>query len=334
MTGLGITTVSKALKDAPDIKATTKQRVRIIADQIGYQPDKAGLRLRTGKTNVISVTLGEEQEVTSMHSQFIIGILEALKETEYNLVLTPYGSDSDPMQTVRQIVETRAADGIILSRIQCNDRRLAYLSESGVPFATHGRSNMGLDHAFFDFDSELFGKNAVQLLAAKGCRRIGLMTAPVEFAFGQLMREGFNAGLQETGVEGFPINSVTLYDSTERIADHVYRQLQNKKRPPDAFVCGSVGSAIGVIGGVERAGLVVGKNVNIVAKQPPTNLLKWFGRPVYVIEDDFKAAGRGVATSLVAIVDGAPVSDHQTVVYPEHWGQLVTDVEVKHRTKR
>ena len=44
MTGLGITTVSRALKDAPDIGAETKERVRLIARQIGYQPNRAGVK--------------------------------------------------------------------------------------------------------------------------------------------------------------------------------------------------------------------------------------------------------------------------------------------------
>ncbi|MEK1926928.1 MAG: LacI family DNA-binding transcriptional regulator, partial [Rhizobium giardinii] len=47
MTGLGITTVSRALKDAPDIGAETKERVRLVAKQVGYQPNRAGVRLRT-----------------------------------------------------------------------------------------------------------------------------------------------------------------------------------------------------------------------------------------------------------------------------------------------
>ena len=47
MTGLGITTVSRALKDAPDISHETKERVRLVARQIGYQPNRAGVRLRT-----------------------------------------------------------------------------------------------------------------------------------------------------------------------------------------------------------------------------------------------------------------------------------------------
>ena len=57
MTGLGVTTVCRALHDAPDIGQATKERVRLVAKQIGYRPNRAGVRLRTGKTNVISLIL-------------------------------------------------------------------------------------------------------------------------------------------------------------------------------------------------------------------------------------------------------------------------------------
>ena len=68
MTGLGITTVSRALKDAPDISHETKERVRLVASQIGYQPNRAGVRLRTGKTNVISLVLSLEEEIMGLTS--------------------------------------------------------------------------------------------------------------------------------------------------------------------------------------------------------------------------------------------------------------------------
>ena len=57
ISGLAVPTVSRALNDAPDIGRETKQRVREIAREIGYVPNRAGVRLRTGKTNVISLVL-------------------------------------------------------------------------------------------------------------------------------------------------------------------------------------------------------------------------------------------------------------------------------------
>ena len=57
------------------------------------------------------------------------------------------------MEPVRYVVETGSADGIIISRTQPDDPRVRYMLERGFPFATHGRTEMGIDHPFHDFDN-------------------------------------------------------------------------------------------------------------------------------------------------------------------------------------
>ena len=106
MTGLGVTTVSRALNDAPDIGQATKERVRLVAKQIGYRPNRAGVRLRTGKTNVISLILSVETEVLGLTSHLVYGISEYLAGSPYHLIVTPYNMRSDPLDPVRYIVET------------------------------------------------------------------------------------------------------------------------------------------------------------------------------------------------------------------------------------
>ena len=106
MTGLGVTTVSRALHDAPDIGQATKERVRLVAQQIGYRPNRAGVRLRTGKTNVISLILSVETEVLGLTSHLVYGISEYLAGSPYHLIVTPYHLRSDPLDPVRYIVET------------------------------------------------------------------------------------------------------------------------------------------------------------------------------------------------------------------------------------
>src|SRR5215217_2941835 len=118
MTGLGITTVSRALKDAPDIGAETKERVRLVARQVGYHPNRAGVRLRTGKTNVISLILSLEEEFIGLTSPMVVGISEILATTQYHLVITPYSMKTDPLDPVRYVLETGAADGVIISRTE------------------------------------------------------------------------------------------------------------------------------------------------------------------------------------------------------------------------
>ncbi len=164
-TGLAVATVSRALHDAPDIGEETKRRVREAAKQLGYRPNRAGVRLRTGKTNVIALVLSAEAEVMNHTSRLIYSIANALRGTAYHLVVMPYFPDQDPMDPVRYIVETGSADGVILNQTRPNDPRIAYLADRGLPFATHGRTDMGLAHPYYDYDNETFARLGVSARA-------------------------------------------------------------------------------------------------------------------------------------------------------------------------
>ncbi len=104
-----------------------------MARQVGYRPNRAGVRLRTGKTNVISLVLNTEEQVGGFVSDLIYGISEELAGTPYHLIVTPYSRTNDPMEPVRYVVETGSADGIIISRIEPRDARIRYLTDHGFP---------------------------------------------------------------------------------------------------------------------------------------------------------------------------------------------------------
>ncbi len=123
-TGLAIATVSRALKDAPDIGEATKRRVRETALRLGYRPNRAGVRLRTGKTNVIALVLSTEADMMNHTSRLIYSIAAALRGTAYHLVVMPYFPDEDPMTPIRYIVETESADGLIINQTTADDPRV------------------------------------------------------------------------------------------------------------------------------------------------------------------------------------------------------------------
>lgn len=79
-------TASRALSGASDIGHQTRARMRQIADEIGYVPNRAGVRLRTGRTHVISLVLST---VMTHTARLISSIAGALRETLYHLVITP-----------------------------------------------------------------------------------------------------------------------------------------------------------------------------------------------------------------------------------------------------
>jgi LacI family transcriptional regulator len=74
LSGFAVPTVSRALKDAPDIGKSTRETVQRIAREIGYVPNRAGVRLKTGRTNVISLVLSSDHDMMNHTTRLISAI--------------------------------------------------------------------------------------------------------------------------------------------------------------------------------------------------------------------------------------------------------------------
>lgn len=318
MTGLGITTVSRALKDAPDIGHETKERVRLVARQIGYHPNRAGVRLRTGKTNVISLVLSLEEEIMGLTSPLVAGISEVLAGTQYHLVVTPYRTANSALEPIRYILETGAADGVIISRTEPRDARVALMMERNFPFVTHGRTVMGLEHPFHDFDNERFAYEAVKRLLGRGRRHLMLLEPPPHLTFNMHMRTGFERAVHESGHESgasiHPFSEVNLDSSLPEIRA-ACEKVMRQPGAPDGIVSGSGSGAVALIAAIEASGRRLGHDIDIVSKEPST-FLQWLRPEIMTMREDIRIAGRELATAVIGRIDGRPAKELQTLSYP------------------
>ncbi len=313
MTGLGVTTVSRALKDAPDIGAETKERVRMVARQLGYQPNRAGVRLRTGKTNVIALVLSIDEEIMGFSSQMVFGISEVLTGTPYHIVVTPHSHSKDPMLPVRYILETGSADGVIISRIEPDDPRVRLLVEHNMPFATHGRTDTGLSHPFHDFDNEAFAHQAVEKLVGRGRKRIAILQPPSKLTYYTHTRIGFQTGLHDYGAEEVPLR-VTIDNPLEEIRNAV-EAMMRAPNAPDGIVCSAGSAAIAVNAGIEAAGKRLGQDVDMVSKESAP-ILSWIRPEIITAYEDVRHAGREMAKAVIARIDGIEPELLQSVSQP------------------
>lgn len=210
VTGLTTATVSRALNDAGDISQATKLRVRAAAAEVGYQLDRAGLRLRTGKSRSIALILNMEDEILGVVSPLVAGAAEVLDAAGYSLIIVPETPQKDPLEAVREVLGSNTADGIILTRSQPFDHRVALLTELQVPFVTYGRTLMDLEHAYVDFDNDQYAFRAVSKLVALKRRRLALLAPPGHLTFHFHMFQGFRRGLEEFGCEEIVLDRINL----------------------------------------------------------------------------------------------------------------------------
>lgn len=319
-TGLAVATVSRALKDAPDIGEETKRRVRETANLLGYRPNRAGVRLRTGKTNVIALVLSTETDVMNHTSRLIYSIANALRGTPYHLVVMPFFPDQDPMEPVRYIVETGSADGVILNQTKPDDPRVRYLRDRNVPFATHGRTDMGIDHPYFDFDNEAFARLAVRTFAERGRKRLLLIAPPRSHLYARHMTWGFSDEAARFDLP-FELADKVTSDSGGEAVDEAVAARFSRPNAPDALLVGSTTAAMSSIAGAERSGRVLGRDFDVVAKEA-IPLLRRFRRDTIIIREDVGRAGEFLARALVAEIEKRPLPARQGLEQPTRveWG--------------
>src|ERR1700759_4993739 len=171
LTGLSPSTVSLALRGGNRLKPETYQKVAEAAQQLGYVPDRAGVRLRTGKTNVIALVLERTDETIDFARYLIQGIGHAIQGTRYHMNVTrEFGADVT-VEPIRYIMENQTADGVIITHTTARDPRVQLMMDFGFPFVTHGRTEFYTPHPYHDFHSEEFVRLAVERMAQKGRRR-------------------------------------------------------------------------------------------------------------------------------------------------------------------
>ena len=315
-TGLAIATVSRALKDAPDIGEETKRRVREAAERLGYRPNRAGVRLRTGKTNVIALTLSTESDVMNHTSRLIYSNAESLRGSAYHLVVMPFFPDQDPMDPIRYIVETESADGVVMNQTTPDDPRVRYLAERGFPFATHGRTAMGLDHPYFDFDNEEFARIAVRALKARGRSRLLLIPPPRAQSYSGHMITGF---ADEAATQGLPFEVMESVhsDSPAAVIEAAVALRMTRNPPLDGLVVGSTTCAMVAVAGAESVGRVIGQDFDLVAKEAIL-FLRRFRKEIIVVKEDVGRAGNFLARAVMAAIERRAPELGQFLDRPDH----------------
>lgn len=314
-TGFALTTVSRALKNEPDIGAETRAKVQAVAAELGYRPDRAAQGLRTGRTLVVGLILDQTLAVAEFERRIIVGISKVIyDETAYNLVVLPHTDDADPLESVRYFVEDAQVGGLIFAHTTPQDERVRYLIDRQVPFVTHGRTELDVQHAYFDFDNYALTKQSVERLVQKGRRRLAMVAPTPHLTCASHFLNGFLDGVRKSTAEGFIVPGLYLNEDPSKFRE-AGRKWADHTPMLDGIVCGSENAAIGLVAGLQDAGLVVGRDVDVIAKST-SDILDYIAPPIDSFIEDLTLAGETLAHFLMKRIRGVPAEELQAVDQP------------------
>ena len=314
LSGFAVTTVSRALSGDSRIAETTRQKVAQAAAQVGYVPDRAAQRLRTGRTRVIAVLLNPAHEYLGFTNELLLGLSAALRGTSYAVSIIPDYVGDDRLATVRNVLRNRLADGVLFTRTETFDPRARLLLEHDFPFVSHGRTEFSLPHPYVDYDNEAFARMAVERLVALGRKRLTMIPPQPRFTFSQHLRYGFQSAAREACVEYEIVEEVNIDSTAAEIAEHVGHRAVSPEAP-DGYVCVGEVAALATMAALSDAGRRLGAEVDVVAKRA-SPVFDLFRPRIETVYEDVRETGRTMGELLLKRLQGAPVDGLQVVQAP------------------
>ncbi len=196
-TGYSINTVSRALRDKPDIAPETRALIRAVADELGYQSNRLASSLRLGYTRTIAVIL---PDVSNPHFAILMKEIEDHARTfGYSSFLTNTDEDEALEKNAIRDALNQSVDGIILCPAQHSDENTRQLAQSGVPFVLIGRRDEQVPD-YVVCDDELGAHQATAHLIDRGHRDILMLHGPEHISSARERRDGYLRALADAGL--------------------------------------------------------------------------------------------------------------------------------------
>ncbi|PTL83726.1 LacI family transcriptional regulator [Vitiosangium sp. GDMCC 1.1324] len=314
--GLSISTVSRALKDGPEVRPETTKRVKEAAARFGYVPNIGGIHLRTGRTLKVCSILFAPEVGEYGDSGFLAqveSLSNGLEPSGYNLIVLAQTAQQTPLDPIRKVYDQQLADAVIFSRTTPMDERARFCLEKDFPFVCFGRTELQTPHAFVDHDDESAIFDAVMHLARGGHRRIALLNPSGGFTYVGLRLRGYQRALAEAGIP-WDESLTYLGDLSVRSAREVTKQFLQRDRSISAFVCANQMSILGTLEGLIGSGIdTVRDGVGVVGFGGMPFLTLSDQRVTYYYQPQ-RRVGTVLASHLSALLNGVPAEKLQTVL--------------------
>ena len=245
--GVSRATASRAINGGQRVSARAQSAVDTAVRSLGYVPNPAARSLVTRRTDSIAVVVPEPDDRVFSDPLFagtLRGVNRVLGERDIQLVLLLARPGADTARTLRYLTKGHV-DGAIVTSHHRDDRLAEHLADIGLPCVFGGRPWTGGDRvAYVDVDNTAGGREATELLVARGCTRIGTIAGPADMTAAADRLAGWH---QAMGKAGLPTEAVEHGDFTEDSGVVATRALMERHPDLDGLVVASDLMAVGAL---------------------------------------------------------------------------------------
>jgi DNA-binding LacI/PurR family transcriptional regulator len=259
---VSISTVSRAIRNSPDVKPETKKSILALVEEFNYQPNQLALSLRNKQTHTIGVLVPNLDYVLSM---MVRGIDEIALESGYTVMICQSNESYG-----REILNTRRlldslVDGFIIS-VSSETKTFEHfkkIQEKNIPMVLFDRVTPELKVPSVRIDNEGGGFQATEHLIEQGYKRIAILAGPENLGISNRRMDGYLNALKKHNIK---IDESLIFhcDFNQDYAFFATQELLSMKKKPDAIFAISDRLAIGAMLAIKQKGLNMPHDIGLV----------------------------------------------------------------------
>ena len=308
--GVNPSTVSRALKDHPDIGLALREEIKRVAAEMRYVPNQMAVQLRQRQRHLVGLVIPEM--TMFFYPSVIRGIEEVLEPRGYQLVMLP--SNESPVREAQNLKfcgENQLA-GVLISftRHTLPADGLTLLSDLDMPVVVFDKSLPELPFDSVILEDEDAARRATQFLIDSGCKRIGGLFGSPNLLITQKRLQGFRKALEKSDLPF--VESLVRFAGNASEADLCVREMMDLDDAPDAVFMMSDEIVMGAYPAILRSGVNIPRDCSVICISDGF-IPGCYYPGISYLHHDGAGIGREAALRLVSLIE----SD-QSAVLPLH----------------
>jgi LacI family transcriptional regulator len=259
--GISISTVSRALKNHPDISASTKKKVIELAETLEYEPNATAVNLRTKKTKLFGLMV---PSVTNLfYDSFIAAIEEESRKIGYSLLILQNNDNAQAENENIKLCRQNRVSGLFACYSTETDNLSAFqkLKTADVPLiffdkvpedSSFNKICLADKQAATIAAEELIKRKKKTILAIFGSRQLSIT---------QRRLESFQKSFLPHKEIKLSIEHAHSTKHAEEISDQYFQQ----QKKPDAVFCMSDEILMGVMKSLMRLQISIPEQTGVIA---------------------------------------------------------------------
>lgn len=200
-----VSTVSRCLNDSALVSTATKQRVKAIAEEHGFEFNAMARGLATRSVGTIGVILPEyfdRFDVLMYHAALHSDLRRSLEQADLDMIVAFKENRFSGVHNIEKLVTRKKVDGLILVRSSLDDDTRTFLEQREIPFVLtqYPPENSAPAYDVVYSDSWSGGRLVAEHLLSQGFRSPVVISGGAESQSVARM-EGFRTTLASGGVE-------------------------------------------------------------------------------------------------------------------------------------